>query len=316
MCMVTALVLNKKYNFSKIVFHYMKENITSGSKTWIYPRFVQMMLDHAYPDLEKDEENDLLGLYHMDNETLTILSRYHKNHPESKAKVEFFGFIKDKNYKDPDPVDHQKWRNDKEMKEPSAADELAKLADFKETRNEWFLKVEKKKRSRKITPKVQVEEGSSSQPKKRQKNVVETLVVDEPEEEEPEADVEGDHVRLSLESDRLLKALKESFETEKAAKAAGVEGDNEEESSSSSEEEIDETNRLKRIRDDIEKEKQLKRKRREEKDDDVYIPSPEHVQEVQTPPSEKTKKSNAMKRVVSPKVVRKMTIKLNPKRAS
>ncbi|MFS7902703.1 hypothetical protein Hanom_Chr01g00014311 [Helianthus anomalus] len=33
MNMVTALVLNKKYNFSKIIFHYMKENITSGSKT-------------------------------------------------------------------------------------------------------------------------------------------------------------------------------------------------------------------------------------------------------------------------------------------
>ncbi|MFS7946295.1 hypothetical protein Hanom_Chr06g00534321 [Helianthus anomalus] len=33
MCMLTALVLNKKYNFSRIVFHYMKDNITSGSKS-------------------------------------------------------------------------------------------------------------------------------------------------------------------------------------------------------------------------------------------------------------------------------------------
>ncbi|KAM0040537.1 hypothetical protein Hdeb2414_s0012g00395141 [Helianthus debilis subsp. tardiflorus] len=81
MNMVTALVLNKKYNFSKIVFHYMKENITSASKTWVYPRFVQMMIDHTYPNLEKDENNDLLGLYHMDNDTLIVLSRYHKNHP-------------------------------------------------------------------------------------------------------------------------------------------------------------------------------------------------------------------------------------------
>ncbi|KAJ0765268.1 hypothetical protein HanPI659440_Chr08g0301571 [Helianthus annuus] len=47
MNMVTALVLNKKYNFSKIVFHYMVENITSKSKTWVYPRFIQMMIDHA-----------------------------------------------------------------------------------------------------------------------------------------------------------------------------------------------------------------------------------------------------------------------------
>ncbi|MFS7966581.1 hypothetical protein Hanom_Chr09g00775401 [Helianthus anomalus] len=212
-----------------------------------------MILDLAYPDLEKDEENDLLALYHMDNGTLIVLSRYHKNHPESKTKAEFFGFIKDKDYQDPDPVDHQKWRNEEEMKEKSAADELKNLAEFKATRNEWFTKEEKKKRSRKTTPKVQVEEGSSSQPKKRQKKVVETLMVDEPEEEEPEADVEGDHVRLSPESDRLLKALKESFETEKAAKAAGEEGVNEDQSSSSSEEEIDETERLKRIKADIEK---------------------------------------------------------------
>ncbi|MFS7953804.1 hypothetical protein Hanom_Chr07g00622861 [Helianthus anomalus] len=87
MNMVTTLVLNKKYNFSKIIFHYMKENITAGSKTWIYQRFVQMMLYHAFPDLVKDEDNDLLALYHMDNDTLIILSRYHKNHPEPKTKA-------------------------------------------------------------------------------------------------------------------------------------------------------------------------------------------------------------------------------------
>ncbi|KAJ0525247.1 hypothetical protein HanHA300_Chr09g0309851 [Helianthus annuus] len=92
MNMVTAIVLNKKYNFSKIVFHYMVENITSKSKTWIYPRFVQMMLDHAYPDLERDEKNDLLVQFHMDNESLKQLARYHPNHPEPSSKVEFFGF--------------------------------------------------------------------------------------------------------------------------------------------------------------------------------------------------------------------------------
>ncbi|MFS7912325.1 hypothetical protein Hanom_Chr02g00128671 [Helianthus anomalus] len=140
MNMVTALVLNKKYNFSKIIFHYMKENITSGSKTWIYPRFVQMMLDHAYPDLVKDEDNDLLALYHIDNDTLIILSRYHKNNPEPKTKAEFFGFIKSASYEDPGLVNHLKWRNDEEIKVKSAADELEKLAEFKGTRNEWFTK--------------------------------------------------------------------------------------------------------------------------------------------------------------------------------
>ncbi|KAF5759664.1 hypothetical protein HanRHA438_Chr16g0755871 [Helianthus annuus] len=173
----------------------------------------------------------------------------------------------------------------------------------------------KKKRSRKITPKVQAKEGSSSQPKKkRQKKVVETLLVDEPEDDEPEADVEKDQNPVSPTMEQILKDIDYGSEAEKAA--GENEGDNEEKSSSSSSEsEIDETERLKRIKADIEKEKQLKRKRRKEKDDDLYIPSPEHVQEVQTPPSEGRKKSNARKRVVSPKV-RKLTIKLNPKHAS
>ncbi|KAJ0502123.1 hypothetical protein HanRHA438_Chr11g0511211 [Helianthus annuus] len=167
----------------------MKENITSKSKTWIYPRFVHMILDHVYPNLEKDENNDLLALFHMDNETLKVLAKYHKNHLESTTKTEFFGFIKSKNYIDPDPVGHLKWRNDEEMKEKSATDELKQLEGFKNTRNEWFLKdvKEKKKRGGKRTPKVQAEEGSSSQPKKKcQKKVVETMLVDESEEEEPE----------------------------------------------------------------------------------------------------------------------------------
>ncbi|KAJ0865783.1 hypothetical protein HanRHA438_Chr12g0544301 [Helianthus annuus] len=94
MNMVTALVLNKKYNFSKIVFHYMVENITSKSKTWVYPRFVQMILDHAYPDLERDENNDLLVLDHMNNGMLKQLPKYHPNHPEPSTKAEFFGFIR------------------------------------------------------------------------------------------------------------------------------------------------------------------------------------------------------------------------------
>ncbi|KAJ0434739.1 hypothetical protein HanOQP8_Chr17g0670071 [Helianthus annuus] len=321
--MVTALMLNKKYNFSNIVFRYMVENITSESKTWIYPRFIQMILDHAYPDLERDDKNDLLQLFHMDNEMLKVLARYYTNHPEPSTKAEFFGFIKDKNYQDPDPVDHQNWRNEKEMKEASYADELKILEIFKETRNEWFLKGEKKKRSRKAAPKVQAEVGSSSQPKKKhQKKNVETMLVDESEEEdeaeaEAEDNVEGDH--LSPESDRLLKALNESFKAVKATKETGDESDDvEESSSSSSKEEIDENERAERIRAEIEKEKQLKRKRREDKDDELYNPSPEHVIESQTPPSfGGRKKTSVRKSVVSPKAARRrMIIKLNPKRSS
>ncbi|KAJ0786294.1 hypothetical protein HanOQP8_Chr02g0053681 [Helianthus annuus] len=255
MYMVTALVMNKKYNFSKIIFHYMKENITSGSKTWIYPRFMQMMLDHAYPDLVKDEDNDLLALYHMDNETFIILSIYHKNRPEPKTKAKFFGFIKSANYKDPDPVNHLKWRNDEEMKEKSVADELEKLVEFKNTRNEWFTKEEKERRKEEV---------------------------------------------------RELRKYKQK------KKAAGEEGDDEEKSSSDSK--VNETERWKKVISD--KEKQKKRKRSGAIDDDLYVPSPEHVQEVQTPPSSGgRKKSNARKHVVSP-VARKLKIKMKSKPAS
>ncbi|XP_021979907.1 glutamic acid-rich protein-like [Helianthus annuus] len=176
------------------------------------------------------------------------------------------------------------------MKEASYADELKTLASFKETRNEWFLKEEKKKRSRKATPKVQKEEGSSSKPqKKRQKKVVETMLVDESEEEDEAVD-------------------------EDSEKAIG-ENDGDDSSSSSSEEEIDETERAKRIKAEIGKEKKLKRKRKEDKDDELYNPSPEQIIESQTPPSSGgRKKASARKQVMSPQAARRKLIVRLPKR--
>ncbi|MFS8024670.1 hypothetical protein Hanom_Chr16g01466111 [Helianthus anomalus] len=291
MNMVTTLVLNK-------------------NKTWVYPCFIQMMIDHAYPDLERNENNDLLVLFHMDNESLKQLGRYHPNHPEPSSKVEFFGFIKDKNYHDPDPINHQNWRDEEEMKEKSYADELKILENFRESRNEWFLKEEKKKKGRKATPKAQEEEGSSSQPKrKHQKKKVETMLVDEPDEDEPEAkaeteaevNVEGD-VHVSPRSAKFLEDLN-MFNAEQEKTADDVEGDDgDKSSSSSSDEEIDETERARRVKAEIEKEKQLKRKRKEDKEDELYNPSPEHVIESQTPPSSGgRKKQSARKKVATPR---------------
>ncbi|KAL9992633.1 hypothetical protein Hdeb2414_s0001g00014021 [Helianthus debilis subsp. tardiflorus] len=335
MNIVTALVLNKKYNFSHIVFHYMVENITSKSKTWVYPRFVQMMIDHAYPGLERDEDNDLLVQSNMSNDSLKQLAIYHPNHPEPKKKVEFFGFIKDKNYVDPDPVNHLNWRNDEEMKEAGYADELKVLEEFKGTRNDWFVK-EQKKRGRKATPKAQTEEGSSSQPKKRQKKAAKTMLIDEPDEEEPEtvpevevevekvAETETDEnvridVCLSPNSERLLKKLNK-FNAQKDKAAAEDEGDDVNKSttssSSSSEDVIDETERYKKVMSGVEKEKQKKRKRsdKDDDDDDKYIPSQEDVEVVQTPPSSAgRKKASAQKKIVSPKVKKPLKIVLKKK---
>ncbi|MFS7980241.1 hypothetical protein Hanom_Chr10g00937101 [Helianthus anomalus] len=125
------------------------------------------------------------------------------------------------------------------MKEKSATDELTKLSEFKATRNEWFTKEEKKKMSRKTTSKVQAEEGSSSQlKKKRQKKVVETMLVDEPEE-----NVERDEDPVSPTMEQVLKDINYGLGT---GETAGEEGDDVEKSSSDSE--LDETERWKKLR--------------------------------------------------------------------
>ncbi|XP_022026979.1 glutamic acid-rich protein-like [Helianthus annuus] len=289
MNMVTALVLNKKYNFSYIVFHYMAENITTKSRTWTYPRFVQMLIDHAYPEIERDLKNDLLVQSHMSNDSLKQLARYHPNHPEPKVVAEFFGYIKDANYVDPDPVDHQNLRNEEEMKEAAYADELKTLEEFKTTRNDWFVK-ETRRRGKKVTPKSQEDEPVVT------------------EEEDPYAGI--DQVMLNV--DDLVSEQAVNVEAEKEKVIDDIEGDDVNKSttssSSSSDDEADEAERLKRIEEATKKEKQLRKRKRQEKDDAAYVPSPEHVSESQSPSSGK-KKAGAKKRIVSPKI-KKVTTKI------
>ncbi|KAJ0513476.1 hypothetical protein HanHA300_Chr10g0358041 [Helianthus annuus] len=317
MNMVTALVLNKKYNFSHIVFHYMTENITTKSKSWMYPRFVQMLIDHAYPEIDRNIKDDLLVQSHMSNDSLKQLARYHPNHPEPKVGAEFFGFIKDANYVDPDPVDHKNWRNEEEIKEAAYAEELKTLAKFKSIKNEWFVK-ETGRRRRKATPKVQEGERSSSKPKKKQKKAAETLLIDEPEEDETVVAAEddpynaGEDMMFNVDVQETGPTVTAEFDQAVNVKAGkekvidDIEGDDVNKSttssSSSSDDEIDETERLRRVQEAIEQEKLLrKRKRQEKDDDDAYVPSPEHVSESQSPAGGR-KKAGARKKVVSPKI--------------
>ncbi|XP_021985481.1 serine/arginine repetitive matrix protein 1-like [Helianthus annuus] len=186
------------------------------------------------------------------------------------------------------------------MKEAACVDELKTPEEFKTTRNDWFVK-ETRRRGKK--------------PKKKQKKVAKTLLIDEPEveelvvtvEEDPYADI--DQVMLNV--DDLVSEQAANVEAEKEKVIDDVEGvdvnKSTTSSSSSSDEEIDETERLRRIQEATEKEKQL-RKRRQEKDDATYIPSPEHVSESQSPSSGK-KKAGAKKRIVSPKI-KKVTTKI------
>ncbi|XP_021980563.1 fibrous sheath CABYR-binding protein-like [Helianthus annuus] len=267
----------------------MAENITTKSRTWTYPRFVQMLIDDVYPEIERDLKNDLLVQSHMSKDSLKQLARYHPNHPEPKVVAEFFGYIKDVNYVDPDPVNHQNWRNEEEMKEAAYIDELKTLEEFKTTRNDWFVK-ETRRRGKKATPKSQEDEPVVTA------------------EEDPYADI--DQVMLNV--DDLVSEQAVNVEAEKEKVLDDVEGDDVNKSttisSSSSDEEIDENERLRRIQEATEKEKQLRKRKRQEKDDSAYVPSPEHVSESQSPSSGK-KKAGAKKRIVSPKI-KKVTTKI------
>ncbi|KAJ0532383.1 hypothetical protein HanHA300_Chr00c0001g0677621 [Helianthus annuus] len=69
MNIITCLVLNRPYNVSKVIFEYMVENIRAGSNKYImYPRFIQMMIDDQFKDIQKDN-GDILGLRNMTSET-------------------------------------------------------------------------------------------------------------------------------------------------------------------------------------------------------------------------------------------------------
>ncbi|MFS7997450.1 hypothetical protein Hanom_Chr12g01141951 [Helianthus anomalus] len=119
------------------------------------------------------------------------------------------------------------------------------------------------------------------QRKKRRKGVERQLQKLKLKKVEAEANVEGNQEQLSPGMEQLMKDIYVTLETGEAAS-----------------------------------EKIVKKKRRrsaDDYDDEAYIPSPEHVQDVQTPPSSgRIKKSNARKRVVSP-TVRKLRIKMKPK---
>ncbi|XP_022007594.1 troponin T, skeletal muscle-like [Helianthus annuus] len=327
MNMVTALVLNKKYNFSHIIFHYMAENITSKVKSWTYPRFVQMLIDHTYPEIDRNIKDDLLVQSHMNEVSIKQLVRYHPNHPEPKVDVVFFGAIKDANHVDPDPVEHQNWRNEAEMKEAAYAEELKVLAEFKNTKNEWYVK-ESGRRRRKATPIVKEGEGSSSKPRKKQKKAATMSLVDEPEEDNPVVTAEKEQVAATeddpFNTDVLFdtdvletgpeivadvdKVVNVESQKEKEKIVDDVEGDDVDKSttssSSSSDDGIDEIESRKRIQEEIEKEKLLRKRKREEKDDDdVYVPSPEHVSGSQSSQRVR-KKAGGRKKVVSPKIVK------------
>ncbi|XP_022024607.1 uncharacterized protein LOC110924943 [Helianthus annuus] len=269
MNMLTALVLNKKYNFSHIVFHYMVENLTSDVRTWRYPRFVQMMIDRAYPGIDRNIQGDLLVQAHMSNNTLKNLVKYHPNHPEPDLVIENFGLLRDANYVDPDPENHQNWRNQEEMKEALYAVELKILQNFKGTKNEWYVK-QSGRRRRFATPVAEGEETTGA----------ENIVI--------ETDLFTTEAYFV---DNIVETVTSDVQKEKEKVLDDVEGDDVDKdttsSSSSSEYEvIDAKERERRMREEVEQEKLIRKRKREEKEDAPYVPSPEHVSVLQSSPKD------------------------------
>ncbi|MFS7968596.1 hypothetical protein Hanom_Chr09g00799421 [Helianthus anomalus] len=62
MNIITCLILNRPYNVSQVIFDYMVENAKARNTKYImYPRFVQMLIDDQFKDLEKSND-DILSL--------------------------------------------------------------------------------------------------------------------------------------------------------------------------------------------------------------------------------------------------------------
>ncbi|MFS7951999.1 hypothetical protein Hanom_Chr07g00601811 [Helianthus anomalus] len=91
---MVTLVLNKPFSISKYIFTNMKENMTrTGSritrnKLWMYPRFLQMIMNVQQPNLPKADD-DILKIEPMILNSLRIIKslaakRYKESDPPRK----------------------------------------------------------------------------------------------------------------------------------------------------------------------------------------------------------------------------------------
>ncbi|KAL8225994.1 hypothetical protein R6Q57_018551 [Mikania cordata] len=85
---MVALILNKPFNFSAMIFRYMSENITKAKdRFYMYPRFVQMLIDERFPEqMLPRVASDLLKLKHMIDSSLDQVKVYQKSNDEILTK--------------------------------------------------------------------------------------------------------------------------------------------------------------------------------------------------------------------------------------
>ncbi|KAF5812954.1 hypothetical protein HanRHA438_Chr03g0103701 [Helianthus annuus] len=145
MNIITCLVLNRPYNVSKVIFEYLVENIRAGSAKYnMYPRFIMMMIDDQFKDIQKDG-NDVLSLRNMIPETITRLTKG----PEQRVK-RMICRINNPAYVAPE---NDAWRHENS----SSDDENEKMNEMVEKRTRWwFVKDGKRKRTPKTSPVVPI----------------------------------------------------------------------------------------------------------------------------------------------------------------
>ncbi|MFS7964397.1 hypothetical protein Hanom_Chr08g00749891 [Helianthus anomalus] len=97
--LMVALVLNKPFSISKYIFSNRKENMTrngsriTGNKFWMYPRFLQMIMNVQHPNLPKSDD-DILKIEPMILNSLRIIkSLAAKRYKESDHARKLIGAL-------------------------------------------------------------------------------------------------------------------------------------------------------------------------------------------------------------------------------
>ncbi|MFS7979265.1 hypothetical protein Hanom_Chr10g00925351 [Helianthus anomalus] len=119
--LMVALVLNNSFSISKYIYANMKENMkrtggrTTGNKFWMYPRFLQMIMNVQHPNLPK-ADNDLLKIDTMIEHSLKIFRGVAANrYKESQPPRKLIGAL--------DKTDHVAPENDKWHHNDSQSDD-------------------------------------------------------------------------------------------------------------------------------------------------------------------------------------------------
>ncbi|KAJ0501203.1 hypothetical protein HanRHA438_Chr11g0498501 [Helianthus annuus] len=164
MNIITCLVLNRPYNVSKVIFDYLVENVRAGNGKYImYPRFIQIMIDDQFKDIQKDDD-DVLGLWNMTADTISRLAKG----PEPRVKRMIFRIN--------NPAYVALQNDARRHNNSDSENEDDKMSEMVEKKLRWwFVKDGKRKRTPKTSPVVPIPKEPS--PKTVVKGIVKGGVI-------------------------------------------------------------------------------------------------------------------------------------------